>query len=125
MTKEKEMTILFNAAKQLGADSYCGIWLNSMLMPLQECMKSDMMPEVYFSEDRYRQDALASQKNLIMLAERNAERIITLAEDRAKTIIKDAEDAARKERENLEELRRRIVGGALIMQRQLEGILNS
>ena len=125
MTKERELAILLETAKQLGVDSYCGEWLKNMILPLQDCMRSDTLPEVYFSEDRYRQDALTSQKNLIMLAERNAERIITLAEDRAKTIIQGAQDDARKERENLEELRRRIVGGALIMQRQLEGILNS
>lgn len=122
MTKEKELAILLETAHQLGCDSYCGKWLSDMIAPLHDCMKSDSLPEVYFSEDRFLQRALDKQSALMQAAHDKAEKIVQAAEKDAAMIVQAAEKATQSQREWIARTQAEMLAQARAMVRNLENI---
>lgn len=101
MTKETEIALLLETAHKLGVNSYCGEWLTQMLDPLTDCIKSDLLPEIYFSDARYEAEARAKQLKTVTDAKEFAERVMAQAEIDAETLRREAREDVQRERERL------------------------
>jgi len=49
-SKQEEIDILTEAARQLGEGSYCGPWLYSIIPEIEDSIKSDLLPAVSWIE---------------------------------------------------------------------------
>jgi hypothetical protein len=99
ITKERELAILLETAHVLGCDSYCGVWLSNMIAPLQDCMRSDTLPEVYYSSDRYEKDARAKELVIVQAAEKLAQFTVAEAGRYASNLKAEAREEIARERE--------------------------
>ena len=122
MTKEKELAILLETAHALGCDSYCGQWLASMILPLQDCMRSDTLPEVYYSSDRYEKDARAKESAIVQNAERLAKFAIAEAGRYASNLKAEAREEIARERAAVSNAYESMLVQARAMVRNLENI---
>jgi hypothetical protein len=122
MTKENELAILLETAHALGCDSYCGQWLASMILPLQDCMRSDTLPEVYYSTDRYEKDARAKELAIVQAATQFAERVMAHAEIEAETLRREAREEIERERAAVSNAYESMLAQARAMVRNLENI---
>jgi hypothetical protein len=122
MTKEKELAILLETAHVLGCDSYCGVWLSNMIAPLQDCMRSDTLPEVYYSSDRYEKDARAKELAIVQNAERLAKFAIAEAGRYASNLKAEAREEIARERAAVNNAYESMLVQARAMVRNLENI---
>ena len=122
MTKEKELAILLETAHKLGCDSYCGQWLANMIAPLQDCMRSDTLPEVYYSSDRYEKDARAKEASIVQAAEKLAQFSIAEAGRYASNLKAEAREEIARERAAVTNAYDDMLAQARAMVRNLENI---
>lgn len=122
MTKEKELAILLETAHALGCDSYCGVWLSNMIAPLQDCMRSDTLPEVYYSSDRYESEARAKEASIVQAAERLAKFAVTEAERYASNLKAEAREEIARERAAVNNAYESMLSQARALVRNLENI---
>ena len=95
MTKQQEIDILAAAADKLGADSYCGPWLQDQIPFIEHDMRSDFLPTPSWVESR------RLHEGHIAIAKEQAERILKQAKEQAETIRKDADKYADNTRRRL------------------------
>jgi cell division septum initiation protein DivIVA len=84
-TKHQEIEILSEAAKTLGADSYCGPLLEMLIPQIEREIKSDICPE--FDLRKTHADCQAVRE----LAKSEVEQMIKAAQKEAERIVKEAE----------------------------------
>ncbi len=76
MLKSKEIEILRECVEKLGADSYCGPWLQDQIPFIESDMRSDFLPTPAWSESRQRHETVlreASEQADRILAKAKAE----------------------------------------------------
>lgn len=56
MTKDQELQILRDAARQLDASTYCGGWLADIIPAVERDIRSDIVPTVTWAEIRANYD---------------------------------------------------------------------
>ena len=61
MTKDNEIAILREAAKTLGAASYLGPWLSSIIDELERDLRSDFVPVLTLAEARQRAEYITAE----------------------------------------------------------------
>ena len=103
MTKNKELEILRRTASELGADSYTGPWLESILPDLESVMRSDFLPTLTVQEAILAADKAATE--ILDAAQSRAKQILTAAKNNA-DVMEKAWERARKN--TLEALRESI-----------------
>jgi hypothetical protein len=104
MTKSTELEILRDAVAKLGPDSYCGPWLQSVLLEVEHDLRCDIIPTVTLAGT-----ILEAAETLVQAKER-AEETIRNAETRANRIAGEAQIEADRVRENALAVRKRITG---------------
>jgi hypothetical protein len=95
MTKQNELETLFECAKKLGGDSYCGPWLMDQIPYIQSDIRSDMLPTQTWTETRRLHDEMLTE------ARKQAAEIVKTAEEKAARIASQAETHAVGVRESL------------------------
>ena len=95
MLKSKEIEILRECVEKLGADSYCGPWLQDQIPFIEHDMRSDFLPTPSWVESR------RLHEGHIAIAKEQAERILKQAKEQAETIRKDADKYADNTRRRL------------------------
>lgn len=100
ITKAREIEILRNAVHDLGCDSYCGVWLASILDEVKREVQSDFTPLFTIAEHKktlaqLEQSALKTANDLIDEANKRASAIMSEASDRATREVDSACDALR------------------------------
>jgi cell division septum initiation protein DivIVA len=98
MTKDQEIAILTKAAADLGADSYLGLWLSSIIDELERDLRSDFVPVLTLAEARKRaadiqKEARDKASALVGDALRDADKVITEAHERRQCILSSAKQA--------------------------------
>lgn len=93
MTKKQEIELLRQVAGQLGRESYCGPWLQSIIPEVEHDIQSDFPPMATWRGSR--DDAA----EIITNARAEAERIVRQAKDDAK---KEIESSDRRNRQHTE-----------------------
>jgi hypothetical protein len=88
MKKQNEIEILRECAEKLGSNSYCGTWLLDQLPLIESDMRSDMFPQMGWTETR------KLEQNTLAFAKEQAGRILKDAEDHATRIKKDVQEQA-------------------------------
>jgi cell division septum initiation protein DivIVA len=95
MTKNDEIETLRKTAEKLGANSYCGPWLESQIPFIEHDMRCDIMPNASWSETRRLHDGMLNT------AREQANYIIKDANEKAGKIMGDAQKFCEKERRAL------------------------
>ncbi len=84
MTKAEEIQILQSAAEKLGPASYCGPWLEEVIMEIEHEIRSDMLPSPSIVRTTREAEAI------LETALRQAGEIIETAKKGADKIVQDA-----------------------------------
>ena len=95
MTKHDEIQALMELAHKLGANSYCGPWLDSQIPVIEHDMRCDIMPNASWSETRRLHDGMLDT------AREQAEYLLKSATEKADKIVRDAETRAENTRRTL------------------------
>ena len=122
MTKQNEIEILLEASHKLGVNSYCGEWLSAIIPHLVDCIKADMLPEVYFSDARYEAEARAKQLAIVQAAEKLAQFSIAEAGRYASNLKAEAREEIARERAAVTNAYDDMLAQARAMVRNLENI---
>ena len=95
MTKHDEIQALMELAHKLGANSYCGPWLESQIPSIEHDMRCDIIPTSSWSETRRLHDGMLDT------AKQQAEYLLKAATEKADKIVRDAETRAENTRRTL------------------------
>ena len=95
MTKHDEIQALMELAHKLGANSYCGPWLESQIPYIEHDMRCDILPTSSWSETRRLHDGMLDT------AKQQAEYLLKAATEKADKIVRDAETRAENTRRAL------------------------
>lgn len=112
MNKQDEIAVLRRCAAELGAGSYCGPWLASVIGEVEAAVRSDFFPEVTLRE------SAARAADLVAAAELRGKEIIAAAELRAREI----EAEARKRAERVDGFRWRAADAIRQSLKSLEAV---
>ena len=85
MTKNDEIQALMELAHKLGANSYCGPWLESQIPYIEHDMRCDILPTSSWSETRRLHDGMLDT------AKQQANYIIKAANEEAGKIMAQAQ----------------------------------
>ena len=95
MTKHDEIQALMELAHKLGANSYCGPWLESQIPFIEHDMRCDILPTNTWSETRRLHDGMLDT------AKQQADYLLKAATEKADKIMRDAETRADNTRRTL------------------------
>ena len=95
MTKHDEIQALLELAHKLGANSYCGPWLESQIHFIEHDMRCDILPTSSWSETRRLHDGMLDT------AKQQADYLLKAATEKADKIVREAEKQAENTRRTL------------------------
>jgi len=85
MTKHDEIQAMMELSHKLGADSYCGPWLESQIPFIEHDMRCDILPTSSWGDTRRLHDGMLDT------AKQQADYMLKAATEKADKIVRDAQ----------------------------------